>query len=1028
MKSKLTQHLIYTPIFVLLLFFSSVVLNAQISSTALGGNWGDAATWVGGTVPQAADNVTIPVGAAVDLNVAGACNNLTVQGTFRFSTATRAFTSTGTTTIGNAGTVNFSTTTTTASIRSFNDIVVNAGGTWNSTSFVTVTGNITNNGSFIATTAGTFTLSGTSKTISGAAITISSATATVSGTYTNSSTDLKFDGTLSGTGSLTNAANSSLILVGATTTITTLVASAAPNTVTYNRAGTQQVKGATYHNLIIAGNNTKTVQAAITVNNNLSISAGTVLYDNGIQINGISGATLTVDGELQLGAAVPTSLPSTFGTVNINAGSTIHFSSTSAAGQQILNTTPYQNLRVSGVSIKTVSGNTSIGGNLTISSGTLNVGEFNITVKGNVTNSGTQTGNGKVILNGGTVEHSLLGTGTYTNLELNDSQGASLGANIIIKGALTLTQGSFKTLSRSITLNGTIAGSGAGVIYIGPTDSGDIIIGGTTGGNLGTIYMAAAPNNAIRRFTLNRTGSNSSLTFANVVVIREQLNLLNGNIVHINNLTLGSTTTVLTTIISNGTISNPPIFNSTYTGAYRLQYGDVANLTANLVTGALGEIPLNRTVERIILNNNTQNTITLGADLTITGTITFTSGKLLLGDKNIFTSYTGAGAVGSASSYLVTNGSGQFYRTIAASTTGNYNFPIGTIDNYSNANITFVDNSNMSVGKIGARVVGETPVIAQTVNYLKKYWAFTDDRSGSGFTYKPTFTFNPSEVTGSASALKIGRFTPTRWDVYSPVALTANTIALQTGSIGLPLTGNGVVFSALSDPIGVTPPASVWEVIVGSDVHTTLETAVLAAGLQTALEGPGPLTVFAPTDAAFALLPAGVLTSLLADPQGALTNLLKYHVVGGVAALSSSLTNGQVIPTLLAGKDVVVSIIGNNVLINDALVTIADIVADNGVVHVINAVLNPESGVGVNDLSSTSLAIYPNPAKNYFMIDCSRFEGSSYELHSMEGRIISAGIISQQQTQINCAELSTGIYFVKVNNGATSIFKKVVID
>jgi len=388
MKTKLLQRFNFKPIFALLLFFSTVVLKAQITSTASGGNWGDAATWVGGTVPQAADNVTIPSGATVDLNVAGACNNLTVQGTFRFSTASRAFTSTGTTTIGNAATVDFTTTTTTANVRSFNDIVVNTGGTWNSTSFVTVTGNITNNGNFTASTSGTFTLSGANKTISGAAITISSATTTITGTYSNASTNLKFDGTLSGTGSLTNAANSSLILAGATNSITTLVASAAPNTVTYSRSGTQQVKGATYHNLVIAGNNTKTVQAAITVNNNLSIGTGTVLYDNGIQINGITGATLSIDGELQLGAAVPTSLPSSFGTVNINPGSTIHFSSTSAAGQQILNTTPYQNLRVSGNSVKTIAGNTSLAGNLTISSGTLNVADFNITVKGNVTNTG----------------------------------------------------------------------------------------------------------------------------------------------------------------------------------------------------------------------------------------------------------------------------------------------------------------------------------------------------------------------------------------------------------------------------------------------------------------------------------------------------------------------------------------------------------------------------------------------------------------------------------------------------------------
>jgi hypothetical protein len=657
----------------------------------------------------------------------------------------------------------------------------------------------------------------------------------------------------------------------------------------------------------------------------------------------------------------------------------------------------------------------------------MNVGDFNITVKGNITNTGTQTGNGKVILNGATVEHSLLGTGTYTNLELNDAQGASLGANLIVQGALTLTQGALKTLSRSITLNGTIAGSGVGVIHIGPSDSGDLIIGGTNGGNLGTIYMAASPNNAIRRFTLNRTGANGSFTFGNVVKIREQLNLLNGNVVHLGNLTLGLTTTILTTIVVNGTISTPPVFNA-FTGAYRVQYGDATSLTSNLVTGAQGEIPSNNTVERIILNNNTQNTITLGNDITVTGTITFTSGKLLLGDKNLFTTYTGVGVTGNTSSYIVTDGTGQFFRNIAASTTANYNFPIGTLTNYSNANISFLDNSNMTVGKIGARVVGQAPLVGQTVNFLNKYWVFSDDRTGSGYTYRPTLTFSNAEVTGLPAQLNVGRFTPTRWDTYAPSTLTASTITLQTGSIVLPLNGDGVLFSALSEPIGVTPPATVWEVIVDSDVHTTLETAVLAAGLETALQGAGPLTVFAPTDAAFALLPAGELSSLLADPQGALTDLLKYHVVGGTAALSSSLSNGQVIPTLLAGKDVVVSIIGSNILINDALVTVADIVADNGVVHVISAVLNPESGVGVNDLQSNKLAIYPNPARSNFTISCVECTGSIYELFSMDGRKVASGFVTQQLTQVNCDELQAGAYFVKLNKGATSIFKKVIID
>jgi len=134
-------------------------------------------------------------------------------------------------------------------------------------------------------------------------------------------------------------------------------------------------------------------------------------------------------------------------------------------------------------------------------------------------------------------------------------------------------------------------------------------------------------------------------------------------------------------------------------------------------------------------------------------------------------------------------------------------------------------------------------------------------------------------------------------------------------------------------------PATVVDIIVNSPVHTTLETAVIAAKLDDDLSGPGPFTVFAPTDAAFSALPAGTLTELLKDPTGALAQILLYHVASG-KVLSTSLTDEQIITTL-QGKTVKVDITAAGVFINNAKVTVADILADNGVVHVIDAVLLP---------------------------------------------------------------------------------------
>ncbi|MBK7232627.1 MAG: fasciclin domain-containing protein [Saprospiraceae bacterium] len=152
------------------------------------------------------------------------------------------------------------------------------------------------------------------------------------------------------------------------------------------------------------------------------------------------------------------------------------------------------------------------------------------------------------------------------------------------------------------------------------------------------------------------------------------------------------------------------------------------------------------------------------------------------------------------------------------------------------------------------------------------------------------------------------------------------------------LADNGVVH--VINAVLLPARTTVYDIIASSPDHTILETAIDLAGLKDALNGDGPFTVFAPTDAAIQVLPAGVLDTLLADPTGALKDILLYHVVGA-QALSTDLNDGQEIQTLLANKKVRVTINAEGVFINDAKVTVADLIADNGVVHVINAVLLP---------------------------------------------------------------------------------------
>merc|ERR1719261_1777729 len=156
---------------------------------------------------------------------------------------------------------------------------------------------------------------------------------------------------------------------------------------------------------------------------------------------------------------------------------------------------------------------------------------------------------------------------------------------------------------------------------------------------------------------------------------------------------------------------------------------------------------------------------------------------------------------------------------------------------------------------------------------------------------------------------------------------------------------NGVVH--IIDKVLVPPGfgKTIVDLAIATPDLSTLVTAVTAADLVSTLSGPGPFTVFAPTNAAFNALPAGTLTDLLKPENKAqLVELLTYHVVSG-ATLASEITNNMAIATV-EGRNIVATLpAGGGVRINDARVTGADVVAangvaaTNGVVHIIDKVL-----------------------------------------------------------------------------------------
>lgn len=149
------------------------------------------------------------------------------------------------------------------------------------------------------------------------------------------------------------------------------------------------------------------------------------------------------------------------------------------------------------------------------------------------------------------------------------------------------------------------------------------------------------------------------------------------------------------------------------------------------------------------------------------------------------------------------------------------------------------------------------------------------------------------------------------------------------------------------------PSKNIVQNAVNSKDHTTLVAAVKAAGLVETLSGPGPFTVFAPTNAAFAALPAGTVETLVKpENKATLTKILTYHVVAGrmtasdlMAAIKSG--NGKATLTTVQGEPLTVMQSGKTLWVADAKgnraqVTIGDVLQSNGVIHVVDKVLMPK--------------------------------------------------------------------------------------
>ena len=169
--------------------------------------------------------------------------------------------------------------------------------------------------------------------------------------------------------------------------------------------------------------------------------------------------------------------------------------------------------------------------------------------------------------------------------------------------------------------------------------------------------------------------------------------------------------------------------------------------------------------------------------------------------------------------------------------------------------------------------------------------------------------------------------------------------------------GSGTKHEVTPTPVAPADPQSIVDVAVANGSFTTLIAALEATGLDTTLSDmDSKFTVFAPTDDAFALLGQDVIDALLADTD-TLSDILTYHVIASEVSSSTAISSAGSLVEMVNGDSVGLSLDGDNLLVNTATVILVDVAADNGVIHVIDAVLTPPADKGTPTMNIVDTAV-----------------------------------------------------------------------
>ncbi|NNL91615.1 MAG: T9SS type A sorting domain-containing protein, partial [Saprospiraceae bacterium] len=249
------------------------------------------------------------------------------------------------------------------------------------------------------------------------------------------------------------------------------------------------------------------------------------------------------------------------------------------------------------------------------------------------------------------------------------------------------------------------------------------------------------------------------------------------------------------------------------------------------------------------------------------------------------------------------------------------------------------------------------------------------------------------------------------------VTTSGNSIFLDDAEIIMRdiVTDNGIVHVIDAVLVEIIISNTIFDIVANSPDHTILEDLLIQAGLDFALRVNEPITLFAPTDAAFNALSDEVMNELLSDPSGLLRDLLLYHTTNTL--IGSSDLSDQLFIIMGTGESSKITINNDGTFINNAKFLVVDIIADNGIVNIIDAVLEPLiSGVDNQDLAE--LKIYPNPVSDVLNIEDSGYYKliSSVSIYDAKGRLIQKVTDNTNNNQIDVSTLESGLYYIIIND------------